>query len=119
MDSNLTEIVVVLDRSGSMASMKTEAEGGLAAFVADQKGQPGAARLTLAIFDHEYDLIHDRADLREVPGRFALEPRGMRGGRDGSNDAVAFRRPRAGFVSVCSCVPRPPRSPRNDAWTRT
>ena len=77
MDSNLTEIVVVLDRSGSMASMKTEAEGGLAAFVADQKGQPGAARLTLAIFDHEYDLIHDRADLREVPGRFALEPRGM------------------------------------------
>ncbi|QDT14127.1 vWA domain-containing protein [Alienimonas californiensis] len=77
MNANLTEIVVVLDRSGSMSSMKTEAEGGLATFVADQKAEEGDARFTLAIFDDHYDVVHDRIDLREAPDRFTLEPRGM------------------------------------------
>ncbi|NNJ25448.1 vWA domain-containing protein [Alienimonas chondri] len=77
MNANLTEIVVVLDRSGSMQSMKTEAEGGLAHFVADQKAQDGEARFTYVTFDDQYDLVHDRVDLREVPDQFALEPRGM------------------------------------------
>jgi len=77
MNANLTEIVVVLDRSGSMASMKEEAEGGLATFVAEQKAQEGEARFTLAIFDDRYDVVHDRIDLQQAPERFALEPRGM------------------------------------------
>ncbi|MFH5803803.1 VWA domain-containing protein [Alienimonas sp. DA493] len=77
MNAHLTEIVVVLDRSGSMQAMKTEAEGGLATFVAEQKAQEGDARFTLAIFDDRYDVVLDRVDLREAPDRFTLEPRGM------------------------------------------
>lgn len=76
MNQNLTEIVVVLDRSGSMSSMRTDAEGGLAHFVASQKEEEGDARFTLAMFDHLYEVPFDRIDLRQAPESYTLEPRG-------------------------------------------
>lgn len=56
-------IVVILDRSGSMASIKHDAIGGFNTFLAQQKAQPGKARMTLVQFDHEYEVLCDRKAL--------------------------------------------------------
>ena len=62
------EIVCVLDRSGSMASLVTEVINSFNVFLKEQKAEPGKARLTLVIFDDHYDIIHDRVKLSDVPG---------------------------------------------------
>lgn len=67
MNNQLTEILFVLDRSGSMGSVRNDAIGGFNTFLEDQKKQPGAARLTLVLFDTTYTVVHDGADLRAVP----------------------------------------------------
>jgi Mg-chelatase subunit ChlD len=58
-----TEIIVILDRSGSMANVLTEAIGGFNAFLKKQREEPGEARITLAQFDHEYILVHEGKDV--------------------------------------------------------
>ncbi len=64
--TDLTEIVCILDRSGSMESIRTDAIGGFNAFLAAQQQLPGDARLTLVLFDHEYDRVLDAVPLAEV-----------------------------------------------------
>lgn len=54
MNANLTEIACILDRSGSMESIREDAIGGFNAFLDTQRKQPGDARLTLVLFDNEY-----------------------------------------------------------------
>ncbi|MBX7246551.1 MAG: VWA domain-containing protein [Candidatus Sumerlaeaceae bacterium] len=66
MNHNLTEIVCIVDRSGSMESVRTDAMGGFNAFLASQKSLPSEARLTLVLFDHEYNLVHDGLSLQQV-----------------------------------------------------
>lgn len=61
-----TFIAVVLDRSGSMSSIRDDAIGGFNAFIADQKALPGEASLLLAQFDHEYEIVYDALPLAEV-----------------------------------------------------
>lgn len=68
-------IAAVVDRSGSMGSIKGDAEGGLNAFLAEQK-KLGNARLTLAEFDDKYDLIHNNMDINLFES-YELKPRGM------------------------------------------
>ncbi len=63
---DLSEIACVIDRSGSMQSIKSDAIGGFNAFLEDQKKQPGRARLTLVLFDHEYERVHDSVDIQQV-----------------------------------------------------
>jgi hypothetical protein len=67
MNTELTEIAVVLDRSGSMQSMAIEAVGGMNAFLESQQKLPGEARLTLVLFDHEYIVAHSRRPIKDVP----------------------------------------------------
>jgi hypothetical protein len=67
MRSELTEIACVIDRSGSMESIRSDAMGGFNAFLAGQRAHPGQARLSVALFDHEYCLLHDALDLAHVP----------------------------------------------------
>ncbi|MBA2692372.1 MAG: VWA domain-containing protein [Rubrobacter sp.] len=67
MKDGLCEVVCVLDRSDSMATIREDAIGGFNAFLDSQKKHPGEARFTLVLFDHEYDLIHDGADIQNVP----------------------------------------------------
>ena len=67
-------IAAVVDRSGSMYSIKGDAEGGLNAFLEEQKNQ-GNARLTLAEFDGEYDVVHNNMDISLFEG-YTLNPRG-------------------------------------------
>src|SRR3990167_9926770 len=66
MTNEVTELVFILDRSGSMGSMCDEAIGGFNAFLEEQKKLPGEAKLTLCLFDHEYQLIHNGKDIKTV-----------------------------------------------------
>lgn len=51
-----TEIIVILDKSGSMEQIKSDAIGGYNAFVAEQQAEPGEANLTLVLFDSTYTI---------------------------------------------------------------
>lgn len=62
----LTEIIVVLDRSGSMDAIKHETIEGFNSFLREQKTINGKARLTLVQFDHEYEVLYLCADLKGV-----------------------------------------------------
>lgn len=61
------EIVCVLDRSGSMAGMVDEVIGGFNNFLDEQKKVKGKAKLTLVLFDDQYEVVHDRVKLKDVP----------------------------------------------------
>ena len=75
MRTNLTDITMVIDRSGSMESIRTDAEGGINTFIDSQKTEPGEALLTLVQFDTEYEFVHKGAAIGSVP-KFKLVPRG-------------------------------------------
>lgn len=61
-----TEIVCVIDRSGSMSSIKDDAIGGFNAFLAAQRALPGTASLSMILFDHEYLSLFQNRDLADV-----------------------------------------------------
>jgi uncharacterized protein YegL len=63
MKSNLTEIITILDSSGSMASLADETISGYNTFIDEQKKLPGEARLTTVLFNSSYKLIYDRVDI--------------------------------------------------------
>jgi uncharacterized protein YegL len=64
MKTNLTELVFILDRSGSMGGLESDTIGGFNAMLAKQQAEPGAARITTVLFDDSYELRHDRLDLQ-------------------------------------------------------
>ena len=66
MKKNLTELVFILDKSGSMAGLERDTIGGFNAMLAKQKAQAGECRITTVLFDHRYELLHDRTDIRAV-----------------------------------------------------
>lgn len=75
MNMDLTDITLVVDRSGSMQTIRTDAEGGINAFIEQQAKEPGQASLTLVQFDTEYKFLHAGTPIGEVP-RYRLVPRG-------------------------------------------
>ena len=66
MKKNLTEIVFILDRSGSMAGLEADTIGGFNAMLEKQKGEPGEAVISTLLFDNVTEVIHDRVDIREI-----------------------------------------------------
>lgn len=74
-DSTLTHLYFLLDRSGSMQSIKDDTEGGFDAFIAEQRTQPGECRVTLAQFDDVYEEVYADVQVTEVPP-LQLHPRG-------------------------------------------
>jgi hypothetical protein len=74
-DPQRTLIAVLLDRSGSMETVKSDTEGGFNAFIDSQRGEPGEAVVTLAQFDTEYDVVYANKSIAVVP-RLELQPRG-------------------------------------------
>ena len=66
MKTNLTEIVFILDRSGSMGGLESDTIGGFNSMLKKQQADPGEARMPTALFDHEYEILHDRIDIRAV-----------------------------------------------------
>lgn len=74
-----TQIICVLDRSGSMVTIIEDAIGGFNEFLDDQKKLEDEASMTLALFDDQYDLVYDNVLIKEVK-RFTREmwsPRGL------------------------------------------
>jgi uncharacterized protein YegL len=66
MKKNLTEIVFILDRSGSMAGLEDDTIGGFNAMIQKQKGEAGEAYFSTVLFDNYTEVIHDRLDIRKV-----------------------------------------------------
>ena len=66
MKKNLTELVFILDRSGSMGGLEQDTIGGFNAMLIRQKEQEGEANVTTILFDHEVQLLHDRFPLKAV-----------------------------------------------------
>jgi uncharacterized protein YegL len=64
MKKDLTELVFILDRSGSMSGLESDTIGGYNAMLAKQKKEPGEAIITTVLFDDSYELLHDRINLR-------------------------------------------------------
>ena len=67
MKNNITELVFILDRSGSMAGLESDTIGGFNAMLEKQKKEPGKCFVTTVLFDSESTTLHDRVPLREVP----------------------------------------------------
>ena len=67
MKKNLTELVFILDRSGSMAGLEKDTIGGFNAMIEKQKGEEGDAYISTVLFDNISEVIHDRAKLENVP----------------------------------------------------
>ena len=57
---NSTELVFILDRSGSMAGLEADTIGGYNAMLEKQRAVPREARVTTVLFDNQCELLHDR-----------------------------------------------------------
>ena len=66
MRQDLTELVFILDKSGSMAGLESDTIGGYNAMLAKQKKEDGEAYVTTVLFDSGYELLHDRINIRGV-----------------------------------------------------
>lgn len=66
MKKNLTEIVFILDRSGSMQGLEKDTIGGFNAMIEKQKNEPGEALISTVLFDHEMTVLHDRKTLSAI-----------------------------------------------------
>ena len=67
MKKNLTELVFILDRSGSMAGLEKDTIGGFNAMIEKQKAEAGEAYISTVLFDNHSEVIHDRVALNAVP----------------------------------------------------
>ena len=74
-----TQIVCILDRSGSMESIIGDAIGGFNEFIKEQKKLEDEASMTVALFDDRYDLLYDNIPIKEVKDfdRSTWSPRGL------------------------------------------
>jgi uncharacterized protein YegL len=66
MKADLTELVFILDRSGSMGGLESDTIGGFNAMLKKQTEATGAALITTVLFDDEFELLHDRINLKGV-----------------------------------------------------
>lgn len=67
MKNNITELVFILDRSGSMAGLEDDTIGGFNSMLSKQKREEGTAYVTTVLFDTRIDRLHDRLKLEDVP----------------------------------------------------
>lgn len=75
MRQDYTDITVVLDRSGSMVSIREDMEGGFATFLKEQKLEPGKCTLTLNQFDTHFENVYTEKDVRDI-NSLTIQPRG-------------------------------------------
>ena len=66
MKKNLTEIVFILDRSGSMGGLEQDTIGGFNSLIEKQKKEDGEAYISTVLFDHYAEVLHDRVDLNKI-----------------------------------------------------
>ena len=66
MRKNLTEIVFILDRSGSMSGLEADTIGGYNSLLEKQKKEDGEAIVSTVLFDDVQEVLHDRVDLDKM-----------------------------------------------------
>ena len=66
MKKGLTEMVFIIDRSGSMGGLEKDTIGGFNSMLKEQQAVEGEAIVTTVLFDNRYELLHDRIDIRAV-----------------------------------------------------
>ena len=76
MKQNYTDITFILDRSGSMQSIKDDTIGGFNEFLDSQKKLPGECTLSLVQFDDKYEVVYENKPISKAP-KLKLEPHGM------------------------------------------
>ena len=67
MRKNMTEIVFILDRSGSMSGLETDTIGGFNSMIEKQKKENGEALISTVLFDNVSEVIHDRVTKHKAP----------------------------------------------------
>ena len=66
MKKNLTEIVFILDRSGSMSGLEDDTIGGFNSLIRKQQIEEGEALISTVLFDNMTEVIHDRVDIKNI-----------------------------------------------------
>lgn len=67
MRKNLTEIVFIIDKSGSMAGLEGDTVGGFNSLIEKQKKQEGTAYISTVLFDNCSKVLYDRVDVQKIP----------------------------------------------------
>ena len=67
MKNNITELIFILDRSGSMAGLESDTIGGFNSMIEKQKKQDGECYVSTVLFDNESEVLHDRVKLGDIP----------------------------------------------------
>ena len=67
MKNNITELVFILDRSGSMSGLESDTIGGFNSMIEKQKKQDGDCYVSTVLFDDEIEVLHDRVKLGDIP----------------------------------------------------
>lgn len=66
MKKNLTEIIFILDRSGSMSGLEADTIGGFNSMIEKQKKADGEAMISTVLFDNVSEVIHDRVSVLDI-----------------------------------------------------
>ena len=66
MRKGLTEIVFVIDRSGSMGGLESDVIGGFNGVIQKQRDVDGQVLVSTVLFDHETEVLHDRVDIKDI-----------------------------------------------------
>lgn len=80
--NNITELVFIMDRSGSMHGMEADTVGGFNSLIEKQKKEEGTALVTTVLFSHDSEIFHDRVPLDRV------QPMDVKDFRTGGNTAL-------------------------------
>ena len=65
--NDITELVFILDRSGSMSGLERDTIGGFNAMIETQKKLEGTCYVSTILFDHDIQVLHDRLELKSIP----------------------------------------------------
>lgn len=90
MGNNITELVFILDRSGSMRGLESDTVGGFNSLIDKQKTVPGGCFVSTILFDNVSKVLHDRLPLEQVPLMTERDyvPRGSTALLDAVGDAI-------------------------------
>ena len=66
MKKGLTELVMILDRSGSMSGLEADTIGGFNSMIEKQKKEEGEAYVSVVLFDDRTEVLYDRVDIRKI-----------------------------------------------------
>ena len=64
--NSLTEVVFILDRSGSMSGLEEDTIGGFNSILQKQREEGGDTNVTTILFDHQIEILHKRVNIKEI-----------------------------------------------------